>query len=196
MIFSRAPTLSDGVVAAEITGSIIHGKGERVNPRLLSHIERLGVTKTGKRRQRNQHHKWMQDAGKGGSRRRVSPAIKKLFDSSCKLIAVANSEDAFPKGREYVPEVAFAGRSNVGKSSLLKALSVKSSYVPTDDRPGTTRSIDFYEIGRLLRVVDLPGYGACVMRLFCVILQQQRMAEGNDGDSDDDDDDDDDDDIR
>ena len=53
-----------------------------------------------------------------------------------------------------------SGRSNVGKSSLLRSLCVKNlPDVETDDRPGTTRTIDFYEIRKLMRIVDLPGYG-------------------------------------
>lgn len=56
-------------------------------------------------------------------------------------------------------EVAFAGRSNVGKSSLINALMNRKSYARTSQRPGKTQTINFYNINELLYFVDLPGYG-------------------------------------
>lgn len=56
-------------------------------------------------------------------------------------------------------EVAFAGRSNVGKSSLINALMNRKSYARTSQQPGKTQSINFYNINELLYFVDLPGYG-------------------------------------
>jgi GTP-binding protein len=55
--------------------------------------------------------------------------------------------------------VAVVGRSNVGKSSLLRALSIKPLGIRVEDRPGTTQAIAFYELPGLLRLVDFPGYG-------------------------------------
>ena len=56
-------------------------------------------------------------------------------------------------------EVAFAGRSNVGKSSLINALMNRKSYARTSQQPGKTQTIIFYNINDLLYFVDLPGYG-------------------------------------
>ena len=56
-------------------------------------------------------------------------------------------------------EVAFAGRSNVGKSSLINALMNRKSYARTSQQPGKTQTINFYNIKELLYFVDLPGYG-------------------------------------
>ena len=56
-------------------------------------------------------------------------------------------------------EVAFAGRSNVGKSSLINALMNRKSYARTSQQPGKTQTIIFYNINELLYFVDLPGYG-------------------------------------
>ena len=56
-------------------------------------------------------------------------------------------------------EVAFAGRSNVGKSSLINALMNRKSYARTSQQPGKTQTIDFYNINEQLYFVDLPGYG-------------------------------------
>ena len=57
-----------------------------------------------------------------------------------------------------IPEVAFCGRSNVGKSSLINAITL-SAAARSSDTPGKTRSLNFYDIDSRLRVVDLPGYG-------------------------------------
>ena len=56
-------------------------------------------------------------------------------------------------------EVAFAGRSNVGKSSLINALMNRKPYARTSQQPGKTQTINFYNINELLYFVDLPGYG-------------------------------------
>lgn len=56
-------------------------------------------------------------------------------------------------------EVAFAGRSNVGKSSLINVLMNRKSYARTSQQPGKTQTINFYNINELLYFVDLPGYG-------------------------------------
>lgn len=58
-----------------------------------------------------------------------------------------------------MPEVAFAGKSNVGKSSLINALMNRKSYARTSSQPGKTQTINFYNINDALYLVDLPGYG-------------------------------------
>ena len=57
------------------------------------------------------------------------------------------------------PEFAFAGKSNVGKSSLINALMNRKSYARTSSQPGKTQTINFYNINEVLYFVDLPGYG-------------------------------------
>ena len=57
------------------------------------------------------------------------------------------------------PEVAFAGKSNVGKSSLINALMNRKSYARTSSQPGKTQTINFYNINDSIYFVDLPGYG-------------------------------------
>ena len=56
-------------------------------------------------------------------------------------------------------EVAFAGRSNVGKSSLINALMNRKSYARTSQQPGKTQTINFYNVNETFYLVDLPGYG-------------------------------------
>jgi len=62
-----------------------------------------------------------------------------------------------PRGR--IPEVAFAGRSNVGKSCLINCLVHRRGLAPVSSTPGKTRSIDFFLVNGVFRLVDLPGYG-------------------------------------
>ena len=58
-----------------------------------------------------------------------------------------------------LPEVAFAGRSNVGKSSLLNALTGRKQLARTSNTPGRTREVNFFDVGGRLVLADLPGYG-------------------------------------
>lgn len=58
-----------------------------------------------------------------------------------------------------LPEIAFAGKSNVGKSSLINALMMRKSLARTSSEPGKTQTINFYNINEEIYLVDLPGYG-------------------------------------
>ena len=60
---------------------------------------------------------------------------------------------------DSLPEVAFAGRSNVGKSSLVNALTGRTTLARVSHTPGRTRQINFFDLGGRLMLVDLPGYG-------------------------------------
>jgi GTP-binding protein len=73
------------------------------------------------------------------------------------FVISAVSKDDFP--HEGIPEIVFAGRSNVGKSSLINRLAGNAKLARTSSTPGKTRSINFYRLNRSLFFVDLPGYG-------------------------------------
>jgi GTP-binding protein len=70
--------------------------------------------------------------------------------------AAARPADLLPEGP---PEIAFAGRSNVGKSSAINALAGRRRLARTSKTPGRTQTINFYDLGDQARLVDLPGYG-------------------------------------
>ena len=61
--------------------------------------------------------------------------------------------------KNLLPEIAFAGKSNVGKSSLINALMNRKSLARTSSQPGKTQTINFYKINQDMYLVDLPGYG-------------------------------------
>lgn len=73
------------------------------------------------------------------------------------LETVCGITSTFPENT--LPEVAFAGKSNVGKSSLINALMNRKSYARTSAQPGKTQTINFYNINDTIYFVDLPGYG-------------------------------------
>jgi GTP-binding protein len=76
---------------------------------------------------------------------------------TAELLQSAGRTDQFPRGGR--PEVAFAGRSNVGKSSLINRLLGRRSLARTSSTPGRTRTLNFYTINDAFLFVDLPGYG-------------------------------------
>ncbi|MCL1896451.1 MAG: ribosome biogenesis GTP-binding protein YihA/YsxC [Clostridiales bacterium] len=78
--------------------------------------------------------------------------------NKAELLATVVRKDQYPP--EGPPEIAFAGRSNVGKSSLLNLMTNRRRLARTSGSPGKTRTINFYAInGDEFRIVDLPGYG-------------------------------------
>ena len=76
---------------------------------------------------------------------------------SAEFIKSAVKPGDFPK--ERLPEVAFVGRSNVGKSSLINALVGRKGLAKTSSTPGRTQLVNFFRINHKLTFVDLPGYG-------------------------------------
>ena len=76
---------------------------------------------------------------------------------SAKFVCSAVSPEQYPPAD--LPEVAFAGRSNVGKSSLINKILNRKKLVRTSKTPGRTQLLNFFEINELYRFVDLPGYG-------------------------------------
>ena len=80
-----------------------------------------------------------------------------MIIKKAELEAVAVKKAQYPA--DNMPELAFAGRSNVGKSSLLNLLTGRKSLARVSGSPGKTRTINFYRINDCFRIVDLPGYG-------------------------------------
>ena len=87
----------------------------------------------------------------------VLEAGRLLFARPCCFVAGAAAPEGMPA--PTLPEVAFAGRSNVGKSSLVNALTGRRSLARTSNTPGRTRELNFFELHGRLMLVDLPGYG-------------------------------------
>ncbi|MEB3703188.1 EngB/YsxC GTP-binding protein [Candidatus Bealeia paramacronuclearis] len=80
-----------------------------------------------------------------------------LFCQPCDFIAGAAQLDRIPEA--LLPEVAFAGRSNVGKSSLINALTNRKTLAKTSKTPGRTQQLNFFKLGESVVLVDMPGYG-------------------------------------
>ncbi|MDY0132268.1 MAG: ribosome biogenesis GTP-binding protein YihA/YsxC [Desulforegulaceae bacterium] len=82
---------------------------------------------------------------------------KEYLIKSAEFLTSAGNESEYPD--DSVPEIAFAGRSNVGKSTLINCLVNRKKLVKTSNTPGRTQRINFFEVNNALRFVDLPGYG-------------------------------------
>ena len=80
-----------------------------------------------------------------------------LFAKECEFSVGTATLDRLPTAD--LPEVAFAGRSNVGKSSLINALTGRNSLARTSNTPGRTQQLNFFDLGHRIMLVDLPGYG-------------------------------------
>lgn len=76
---------------------------------------------------------------------------------SCQFVGSFNAIEQLPD--DYLPQIAFAGRSNVGKSSLLNKLVGQKKMAKVSSTPGKTRSLNFFSINKRFYFVDLPGYG-------------------------------------
>jgi GTP-binding protein len=86
-------------------------------------------------------------------------SARKLFAGPVSFLRSAPSLEFLPE--PVAPEIAFAGRSNVGKSSLLNALTNRNALARTSNTPGRTQELNFFDVGDPLRfrLVDMPGYG-------------------------------------
>lgn len=84
-------------------------------------------------------------------------AGRKLFAGPCDFIWGAAKSDGLPPMGPL--EIAFAGRSNVGKSSLLNALTGRKTLARVSHTPGRTQELNFFDLGTRARLVDMPGYG-------------------------------------
>lgn len=82
---------------------------------------------------------------------------RKLFAGYCDFVLGVAGLEQLPD--RTMPEVAFAGRSNVGKSSLLNALTGRNALARTSHTPGRTQQLNYFNLGDRIHLVDMPGYG-------------------------------------
>ena len=89
----------------------------------------------------------------------LAEQARKLFSGPIEFLKSAPKLEHLPDAT--VPEIAFAGRSNVGKSSLINAVTNRSKLARASNTPGRTQELNYFEVGRPLvfRIVDMPGYG-------------------------------------
>ncbi len=80
-----------------------------------------------------------------------------IFAQECKFLRPIRTMEDLPPTK--APEIAFAGRSNVGKSSLINALTNRRTLARVSNTPGRTREINLFDLGGKLTIADLPGYG-------------------------------------
>ena len=83
--------------------------------------------------------------------------VVQMFLSKIKFIISAPNKDSWPK--DNLNEICFLGKSNVGKSSLLNAISNNSKLARVSATPGCTKLLNFFEVDSTYRIVDAPGYG-------------------------------------
>jgi len=98
----------------------------------------------------------MSDETSGLTKRDIE-AGRLLFARDVTFMLSAISLDTLPPAR--LPEICFAGRSNVGKSSLINALTNRKGLARASNTPGRTRELNYFNVDERLFVVDLPGYG-------------------------------------
>jgi GTP-binding protein len=93
----------------------------------------------------------------GDTSKASSKIARHLFAQECTFVRGVATLPDLPD--PSLPEVAFAGRSNVGKSSLLNGLTGRKTLARTSNTPGRTRELNFFDLAGRLMLVDLPGYG-------------------------------------
>jgi len=98
-------------------------------------------------------------------------AGRKLFAGPCDFVTGAPSLETLPPAA--LPEVSFVGRSNVGKSSLINALTGRKTLARVSHTPGRTQHLNFFNLGNHLMLVDMPGYG------FAKVAKAQSKAWNN-----------------
>ena len=89
----------------------------------------------------------------------LTEQARKLFSGPIDFLKSAPKLEHLPE--PSVPEIAFAGRSNVGKSSLINAITNRSKLARASNTPGRTQELNYFDVGRppVFRLVDMPGYG-------------------------------------
>ena len=97
---------------------------------------------------------------------------RKLFPGPCDFMLGVAALKQLPDAS--LAEIAFAGRSNVGKSSLLNALTNRKTLAKTSNTPGRTQQLNYFNLGEKLYIVDMPGYGYAKVSK----LVKQAEAEG------------------
>lgn len=138
-------------------------KNTPIDDKILNRIHELGLgSRRGKTQAKRRLRKRVPVSNSAGSEFLNYMAPPSSFSGRTRLVnACSVASDFPPVGARK--EIAFAGRANVGKSSLLNRLLGKESGMPdaalVEDKPGVTRQVSFYDIGKQLRLVDLPGYG-------------------------------------
>ena len=102
----------------------------------------------------------MPEASQDGDGEGERGALKRghlLFAQECTFLRAVSTFDTLTQ--DDIPEIAFAGRSNVGKSSVVNALTGRKTIARVSNTPGRTREIVQFDLGGRLRLADLPGYG-------------------------------------
>ncbi|NCC21280.1 MAG: YihA family ribosome biogenesis GTP-binding protein [Alphaproteobacteria bacterium] len=93
---------------------------------------------------------------------------RKLFSGPCDFVLGITDLAQLPPAD--LPEIAFVGRSNVGKSSLMNALTGRKALARVSHTPGRTQQLNFFDLGGVCHLVDMPGYG------YAKVSKQQRKA--------------------
>lgn len=100
------------------------------------------------------------ETGQGSGQELSAAAVEAgriLFAQPCRFFYACQTLELLPEAE--LPELAVAGRSNVGKSSLLNALTGQKALARASNTPGRTRQLNFFDLGERLVLVDMPGYG-------------------------------------